>query len=153
MSEIVRDILAGAKAHLISELSAAAGIREKDFFISPHEDFVPAGAQFSCIGIKDGAVEYGDQASGGIEAEIGLDVVVHTQILSWPEAGLMGTPTGEGLFQVCERVRKVMHWASLPVKDRCDIRVVGESPSVLLDAGHLNIQSKTIRCRATVWRR
>lgn len=149
MTDVARDILAATQAHLRAGLS---GLRDVDVFISPHEDWVPNGCQFPAVGIKDGAISYVDLESQGRRTEMEMSLAVLHQILSGPEAGLMGTPTTPGLFQNCEAVRGLMHWAKLPVDGLIECRVTAETPSALLDMGRLNIQSKIIRVRASVWR-
>ncbi|GBC62489.1 hypothetical protein DENIS_3461 [Desulfonema ishimotonii] len=126
-----------------------AYIRPTDISPSPHEDFVPNGAMFPLVGIKDGPVDV-DRLMGGVsECQAEVLCSVMTQIQSGPEATLMGVGDRKGLFEVCADVRTALQDWLPEITDRLiiDAFVVRIAPSRLLMPGNGIIQARTLTFR------
>lgn len=56
-------------------LRAIPGPRDRDVFITPHENYIPSGARQPCIGVKDGRIRRKELGGGMIEEVLQISCV------------------------------------------------------------------------------
>lgn len=60
--------------------AGVAGVRDHDVYITGHENHIPRGTRFPCVGIKDGAIRRSEKVGGVVEAKVRVKVVVFAKL-------------------------------------------------------------------------
>ena len=98
----MKGLLTAIQTHLRTSMTY---MRDKDIYITPHENYIPAGVRFPCVGIKDGDIDGTDCMGGGKESRMKVTIVPFVQ-LAKAEATIMGdAATGKkGILDVSDDI-------------------------------------------------
>ena len=98
----MRELLLAIQTQLRTDLTY---IRDKDIYIAPHINYIPASARPPCIGIKDGKVTREELASSMWTVTLPVTLSVFVQ-LAKDEANIIGDASSEqkGVLEITEDI-------------------------------------------------
>jgi len=82
----MKELLNAIKAQLQTDLTY---IRDRDIYVTPHENYIPHAIKSACVGIKDGGITRTELPGGMWEVTLVTKLIVYVQ-LAKEEASVMG---------------------------------------------------------------
>lgn len=102
----MKELLTAIQTQLRTSLTY---VRDSDVFITPHENYIPSGVKFPCVGIKDGDVDGTDLMGGCEENKLSVTIIPYVQ-LAKSEAAVMGdAATGKnGIIEISDDIKTAL---------------------------------------------
>jgi hypothetical protein len=128
-------------------------IRTGDFFIAPHEDFIPRDVKFPAIGIKDGQI----LRSEGLDSS--MEYTMEVMLIAWvavhkPEASIMGDGGEEslikGVLDVADDIHDCLDENFLDIDGLIEAFSPSEAGSETMGADNQFLQKKKITYRYVI---
>ncbi|MFW5490429.1 MAG: hypothetical protein ACNI3A_18730 [Desulfovibrio sp.] len=82
-------------------------VRGCDVYVTPYEGFIPHGAKFPALGVKDGDVVRKELAGGYLDETLRVTVCVYSQEHD-PEEAVIGNTRRQGIVDIARDVNRVL---------------------------------------------
>ena len=82
----MKELLSAIKTQLQTDLTY---IRDRDIYVTPHENYIPNAVKLPCVGIKDGGISRTELPGGMWEVALSVKLIAYVQ-LAKEEASIMG---------------------------------------------------------------
>jgi len=140
----MKELLAAIKAKLQADLTY---IRDRDIFITPHENYIPHHVRPPCVGIKDGDIDGSDGMSECEEARMVVTVIPYVQ-LAKDEAAIMGDPSAgrKGILDIDADIKASLDNNLLDIEGMQGASCKSSKASELFGDEQETLQRKLIRC-------
>ena len=83
----MKELLTAIKTQLQTDLTY---VRDSDFFITPHKNFIPPRVKMPCVGIKDGPVKRTELPGGMWEVTSSVAIIPYVDLMKDEETSIMG---------------------------------------------------------------
>ncbi len=126
-------------------------IRPGDFFIAPHEDFIPRDVKFPCIGIKDGGIIRSEGLDSSMEYSMDVTLIAWVAIHK-PEASIIGDDgTGvKGVLEVADDIHACLDENLLDIDGMIEAFSPSETGSETMGNDNQFLQKKKITYRYVI---
>jgi len=140
----MKALLTAIKAQLQTTLTY---IRDRDIYITPHENFVPNAVRPPCVGIKDGAITRDPLMGGCVESKLSVSIIVFVQ-LQKDEASIMGdTATSKkGVLDIADDIETALNNNLLSITGLQHAYCDASAASELFGDERESLQRKIITC-------
>ena len=122
-------------------------IRPGDFFIAPHEDFIPRDVKFPAVGIKDGQIIRSEGLDSSMEYTMEVTLIAWVAIHK-PEASIMGDGEDEsavkGVLDVADDIHDCLDENMLGIEGLIEAFSPSEAGSETMGADNQFLQKKKI---------
>jgi len=103
----MKSLLTAIKSQLQTSLTY---IRDRDIYITPHENFIPHAVRPPCVGIKDGRIGRDRLMGECVESKMAVSIIAFVQ-LQKDEASIMGdaSTSKKGVLDICADIETALN--------------------------------------------